>query len=359
MLNIALTFDYELFFGENYGSDDEILFAPTQRLLDVMDARGIKGTFFVDVLSVYMHEQYGLTDYCKKFIAQIQQMIRAGHDVQLHIHSNWLCSEWRDGQWVFDTESYRLHTFGFDTNKAWSVSSIVAWGKTFLETHLKAVNPQYACVAYRAGGYCIQPHTDLFEALNQNGIWIDSSVAVQQKGHGINVYDYTAIPVDRTGWWVNNKEALEKMVPAEQGQTFELPIGCVANSLVRRILSPETERNLKLGKLRGTYIGKTVASTPKKRTNRLKLLLTYINGKRMLSCDYLHYCAIKRALLKLEKSGKKTGYVAVIGHPKLINDVWLQNMNALLQACAGDKHIRFTTVADIGRELRSSATDSV
>jgi hypothetical protein len=29
MLQVALTFDYEIFFGENYGTTKEILFDPT------------------------------------------------------------------------------------------------------------------------------------------------------------------------------------------------------------------------------------------------------------------------------------------------------------------------------------------
>ena len=166
MLNVAITFDYELFFGKNLASDDEILFSPTAELLAVLKKHNMKATFFVDVLSVYMHEKRGLTSYCENFIKQMQQMVKEGHDVQLHIHSNWLTAEYNDDKWIFNLDSYNIHSFGFDSNKEMSANAIIQWGKNFLETNLRVIDPHYACIAYRAGGYCIQPHKELFDALN-------------------------------------------------------------------------------------------------------------------------------------------------------------------------------------------------
>jgi hypothetical protein len=75
MLNIALTFDYELFFGSNYASAEEVLFQPGKEILNLLDKYQVKATFFADVLSVRMHEKYGLTDRCVA-MADVYKVVR-------------------------------------------------------------------------------------------------------------------------------------------------------------------------------------------------------------------------------------------------------------------------------------------
>ena len=351
MLQVALTFDYEIFFGENYGTIKEILFDPTERLLETLNKYNVKATFFADVLSVYMHEKYGLNSYCEQFIDQIKRMVAAGHDVQLHIHSNWLQSEFVDGKWNFDTQYYRIHTFGFNRDERMSVPYIIQWGKTFLETHLQTVDPTYRCVAYRAGGYCVQPHEKLFAVLNENGIFIDSSVSAMQKAHGINVYDYMDVPEGKTGWWLKNDAPISKQMKKENGDTYEVPIGCVSNSLIRRLLIPSSERSLVLGAMRGSYIGQGTMPTNKKKTGRLSLLLSYGKIKQRFSVDSLVADVILRGLKKYAKNAKGDAHVAIVGHPKLINNIWLDNFENLLRKACEHQKFRFVTMQEIGIEV--------
>ena len=351
MLQVALTFDYEIFFGENHGTIKEILFDPTQRLLETLNKYNVKATFFADVLSVYMHEKYGLHSYCEQFIDQIKTIVAAGHDVQLHIHSNWLKSEFVDGKWNFDTQHYRIHTFGFDRNDQLSVPHIIEWGKAFLEKHLQSVDSAYRCVAYRAGGYCAQPHEKLFKVLNENGIFIDSSVSAMQKGHGINVYDYMDVPERKTGWWLKNDGPIYKQVKKENGDTYEVPIGCVSNSLIRRLFAPSSERNLLLGTMRGSYIGQNTTPANKKKTNRFGLLLSYGKTKQRFSVDSLKANVILRGLQKYARNAKDNSPVAVIGHPKLINDIWMENFENFLGKTCEHKKFYFVTMQEIAAEV--------
>lgn len=333
MVNIALTFDYELFFGENLGTYDEVLFNPTSEILDLLDKHGIKATFFADVLSVYMQEKAGQQEYCDKFTKQIKDMAKRGHDVQLHIHSNWLKSKFKDGKWDFDLDSYAIHSFGFDESNETSVQNIIRWGKDYLESNLKPINPEYCCVAYRAGGYKIQPHGELFKVLNDNGIFIDSSVAVQQKSGGVNNYDYTNI-YELDSWWIGENSPLEVQVSPDKGQIYEVPVGYCRASLLRMLFKPDVEKILKLSETRGTFIGK---STQKKKpvkgnkiVRKLKLLKTYGKTYRLLSVDSVHYVVIIDLLKKLSKKGKDIT-LAAIGHPKLAEKVWLENFDCLLE----------------------------
>ena len=351
MLSVALTFDYEIFFGKNYGTYDEILFNPTNELLDLLDKYNVKATFFADVLSVYMCEKYGIVDYCEKFTSQIQDMVRRGHDVQLHIHSNWLRSTYSSGEWDFDISSYRIHSFGFDPSSEWNVNFIIKWGKRYLEDSLTKVMPEYRCIAYRAGGYGVQPHGELFKALLENGIFIDSSVALDQFSNSVNSYDFKGFK-HNVGWWVNPDDALENSASGGERCVFELPIGRIKNSIIRRLLTPEKERTFSQKRLRGSYIG-SLEKKPQ-RLSKIKLILNYIKGSKMLTCDSVRASLIRDRLLSLsKKQRKKNNFVSIIGHPKLIDDFWLKNFDNLLSLSKKDNRYVFTTLFEIGKCLKN------
>ena len=69
---LSITFDYELFFGNNIGSYDDVLFEPTYNLIDALEKKGVSATFFADVCSVPMSKKYGQTGYVEGFTKQIQ-----------------------------------------------------------------------------------------------------------------------------------------------------------------------------------------------------------------------------------------------------------------------------------------------
>lgn len=354
MVNIALTFDYELFFGENFGSYDEILFNPTTQLMDLLDKYNTKATFFVDVLSVYMQEKYGNKDYCINFIEQIQDMVLRGHDVQLHIHSNWLKSKFVDGKWNFDVNSYAIHSFGFDENEELSVQKIIKWGKTYLENVLKQVEPKYRCIAYRAGGYMIQPHQNLFSILKDNDIIIDSSIALRQKAVGLLSYDYSNLG-KQNSWWISKKLPLERCVSNIEGTIYEVPVGYIKSSLIRRLLRPSFEKVLRLSERRGSYIGTNLNKENDVNDSwlvvKLKRLFSYTATYRLLSFDSVHYKLMISQIRKLYKKDKSIT-VAAIGHPKLIDSVWLENFEGLLIELKKTDYCNTVSMMDIWQSIK-------
>ena len=353
MLKVALTFDYELYFGENFGTANEILFDPTEALLNILDSHNVKATFFVDVLSVQMHEKYGLSEYCDHFIAQIKDMVSRGHDVQLHIHSNWLKSKYKDGKWIFDIDSYRIHTFGFDPEGEISADHIIRWGKEFLENTLKPIAPDYKCVSYRAGGYCIQPHGELFKVLLDNEIYIDSSVSMKQEAHSVNEYDYRNVP-DVNGWWIGIQSSLNEPAKKTKGSVYEVPVAYYRQSLIKRLLKPQEEKVIS-HKLRGTYIKipSVNSGSAVTKQSKIKRLIGYNKTTRILSFDSIHYMSIVKTLMKrAKKCGKGYQSVAVIGHPKLIDNTWLANIDAFLNKAENANRIDMVTMQNIYADIK-------
>ena len=132
-MNLILTFDYELFLGDNYTSYDIILFRKTEQICEMLKKYEIKCTFFADVYSAIQHKKYGLFDYSEAFEKQIQWLVKEGHDVQLHIHPHWIMSKYVDGKWIHKKEFYRLSSFenGItdDFGELHTIDSIISNGK--------------------------------------------------------------------------------------------------------------------------------------------------------------------------------------------------------------------------------------
>lgn len=349
MLRVCITFDYELFFGENYGSARDVLFDPTDKLILALSEKGVTATFFADTCSVVQHKKFGQLEYVVDFTNQICRMISNGQDVQLHIHPHWLQSEYKDNKWEYNNETYRLHSFGFDKSKEQNVYSIIKEGKDYLENTIKSNKADYQCVAFRAGGFALQPHACLVEALYENGIYIDSSVAPMLFSEGVNSYDYLQKPElvnwyisSKKDWWINSDD--KKAV-------FEIPVATENKNpfmfLLRRLLNPNSIK-LSLGVKRGTYMNEVTGN------NKKISYLQYITCYNAVSMDA--YCAdhIYRQLKRFYKKHKchrKDAIVAIIGHPKLVTNDYIDNMKKLIMLIKNDHRFTLTSIPEIYKQL--------
>ena len=102
MLNISLTFDYELFFNDSFASEKEVLIRPADEICKALNECGVKATFFIDVPSVFCYNRLNMKEYPQMVEEQIKRMIDMGHDVQLHFHPIWYKSTVVSGKWTFD-----------------------------------------------------------------------------------------------------------------------------------------------------------------------------------------------------------------------------------------------------------------
>ncbi len=337
---LSLTFDYELFFGENYDSYENVLFYPTYDLIDTLNKRGISATFFADVCSVPIAEKYDQIDYVEGFKKQIQIMSKFGQDVQLHIHPHWYYSKFNKGKWFFSDKGYRLHSF----LKNERAQKIISDGIQLLNNIIKPVNPTYECIAYRSGGFSLQPHEKIIELLYDNGIRIDSSIAPNLSAKSkANYYNYKH-PLKKLNWNISNTDKWWK--DNKSGKyLFEIPIGTINKSPVsfamKRLLCPQKVK-LNLGPKKGSYIPIQLPSRSKIHT-----YFDYLTGYNAISLDafsaeYLYY-QVKRVY---RRSKNKNQVIAIIGHPKLVNNIYLDNMNRFIDMIKRDERFEFISILD-------------
>ena len=348
MLNICITFDYELFFGENRGTYEEILFKPTRDLAEMLYKESVTATFFADICSIIQSEKYGQQEYVRGFTQQMQELCVKNQDIQLHIHSHWLVSEYRNGAWAFDEKSYRLHSYGFDRDASNNAFEIIKEGIRCLKNIIQEVDPQYECIAYRAGGFAIQPHEELVKALYDAGIRIDSSIAPQLMATSdTNYYQYKH-KMKYSNWWLAPETEWWRDKGDSQGALYEIPIATENKNPVtfifKRIFTPERIK-LQLTAKRGTYINEGGRAQ-----NRMVAYWNYIKGYSALSLDAYNADFLYKQLVRYYKKNgcnEKDATIAVIGHPKLITEEYIANLRNLIRLIREDERFCICSVRDV------------
>lgn len=171
-MNIFLTLDYELFFGNPTGSAEKCMLQPTEILRKLSLKYNAPMTYFVDVgylikLEEYKNENKELAITFNQIISQLKQLLREGNDVQLHIHPHWEDCTYENGAWNMVTHlHYKLSDFSeFDAEK------IVIKYKTKLEQYIGT-----SVHSFRAGGWCIQPFNHVKDVFESQGLKYDSTV---------------------------------------------------------------------------------------------------------------------------------------------------------------------------------------
>ena len=115
-MQIYLTFDYELYFGERTGTVEKCITGPTAMLTEMADRQGIKLCQFVDIgflikleeaITKYPHLQQDYTLISR----QLEQLNKTGHDLQLHIHPHWEDSYYDGNRWHCRVDRYKLSDF--------------------------------------------------------------------------------------------------------------------------------------------------------------------------------------------------------------------------------------------------------
>ncbi len=170
---LILTVDYEIL-GDGSGCVEHCVVKPASRLLEIADSLGAPLTFFVEVLELQAME--GVPFYAieiSKVENQLKTAFSHGHDLQLHIHPQWENATWSDnGGWNLTLDDWRIGDLPFD-----ECLRLLNKGKLWLEELVSEERTPYQCIAFRAGGWCIQPSEEVIKALVKLNFKIDSTVA--------------------------------------------------------------------------------------------------------------------------------------------------------------------------------------
>lgn len=232
MINLLLTTDYEIF-GNGTGDVRCCLINPTDRLLDLCDRYGARLTLFFEVCEYWAFKQgseEGKLDHldydpAAEMEAQAKDALERGHDVQLHVHPQWLNASLEDdGTWKLNYQWWRVpdlpHDLG-DFDDVLSLRGLLRKGKDTLEEMLRPVKADYLCIAVRAGSLCVQPESEVFHAMREVALLIDSSASVGGVRDALPIrYDFRRMPSQ--GEPFQTFSSLEKMVP--DGDIIEAPI---------------------------------------------------------------------------------------------------------------------------------------
>jgi len=297
-LNVYLTYDYELFFGEPTGSVEKCIIEPTNLLRKIAKNTGVKMVFFIDVgylkqLANFRNQYPKVEHEYQLVIAQILTLVSEGHDCQLHIHPHWEDCTHDGDNWQMKVDRYKLVDFSDD-----DIIRIVLEYKSILENLTKK-----PVIAYRAGGWCLQPFSRIKKAFIEAGLKIDSTVfrgGENKKGNYF--YDFTKVP-NKDKWRFSD----DLCVKDEAGEFVEYPISNFKYSIwffwrlfILGRLQPKLHKSIGNG-------------YPMPSPGMRKQMLT--QGMTLSACVDGYFVT---KLSKIVKENKQKGWqeTIIIGHPK-------------------------------------------
>lgn len=341
-LTLILSFDYELPLG-GASSYSKGIFAPTNRLIELASKYNTSVVLFADVLSAIQFKDWDMENYYLPFVDQLKKAISQKHDVQLHIHPHWLTTKYENGK-IFPSKDFNLGDFDAPY-LPFSINEIIKDSVSFLNENCTAVDSNYKCIAYRAGGYSISPNTErIFQCLADEGIQIESSIV---KGF-FRKTSYATIDfsnrTEEPNWFI---------MPG----LYEVPIATMPMSLFsvlsRRIKKIRNKQEYNKRKYKNT--GSSFPNSPVSLS--LKEKWKMIKNPQFLTFDREHYnINTLRSILdyNIEKYREYDDVsLSLIGHPKSMGDYHFKLMEdflKLLQNEYKDK-VEVKTYQGIAKEL--------
>lgn len=300
-MNIYITLDYELFFGKS-GSVDNCIINPTNKLLEIVNPYNIKLNLFVDVgylvkLKAQKNEFSQLEKDYQKVSEQLQHLSQQGHCIELHIHPHWEDSYFDGKEWVFDTSRYKLKDF-----PETEVHDIVTKYTAILK-EITGKNP----VAYRAGGWSIQPFKHLKKALADNDVFIDSTVFPQGYHNSKHqFFDFRKVPQFKTHYRFSDQIDQEDST----GKFTEIPISSYK-------VSPLFFWKFALKKLQKSTENQAFGNgyaVAKPKAEILRMLTT--SSYSVASIDGYKTSYLEKSFRKYQKNCNVSDNFVIIGHPK-------------------------------------------
>ena len=198
-----VTIDYETF-GNGSGCLHNCVISPTDKLLSILNLHDVKATFYVDALEFLQMEVWAKKHDSKflKTIGLIKEQLKviyeSGHDLQLHLHPQWLDSPLKKGhEWSINYDKWRIGDCSRNEINQ-MIECCIDWIRNAISSS------SWSPSSFRAGGWCIQPSETIIDCLIAKGILSDSSVApFCRNSHPTNWYDFKDSP-DVPYWHIDS-----------------------------------------------------------------------------------------------------------------------------------------------------------
>ena len=347
-IKLVLAFDHELSLGGT-SSFERDLFEPADRLLDLAAEIAVPVVFFTDVLSGIKHAEWGVEAFAGPYRAQLARAISEGHDVQLHLHPHWLDSRWESGKFR-PSRSFALADFR-SAPAPNDIPGIVARGVAYLRDVCAGVDPNYRCIAFRAGGYNMTGDTGLIlRSLYDNGIRIDSSII---RGYyfrsGISEIDFRRV-TRKANWFIPLSGPIDAVAKeSEFPAMFEVPIASAPRTPLNNL--PFLARRVVHRKRRPASVGYSIHDGSTSRSEKLMRLLPF-SAWTLSFDDFANSAADAMSIFRRyvdDHSGETEIICATVSHPKSMGAHARSVMKGFVESARGEYGNRlefhtFTTV---------------
>ncbi len=356
---LALTHDWELR-GDGSGDIEDIQFAPMRRLLAIYKKFGARTTFMPDVMQQLtfrkFQEGHGeLKRDADLWDEHVREAFDLGHDIQLHLHSQWSDARYESGKWQLNG-AWSLLKYGKE-----AAAQMLAESKSYLENLLQPFDRNYRCLAFRASALALAPSTHLLSSLAAMGIEIDVSMAA-----GFHLNNQT-LQLDYRNCEETFLPYYPRMDDARSVSERREPIVCVPLNHFYGSRRQVTKQNLGLAKARlGSNAGAAQAPTARAQLDTEssglsrvyeKLIQPAIKRKYFVSdLSRLNYPLMSGMLASIRKRVRASGLervpVVLTNHPKDIRD-W-DAIERFVGEAKDASDIEFITLTELARRLRNS-----
>ena len=339
-LKLIFTLDYEIH-GNGDGSAYELMVEPTYRLMDLLEKYQAKLTIFADVAEILCFKRYltgsGKDNYhYHQIVKQLQDALRRGHDVQLHIHSSYFKAQHNENSWVQHWPEYNMAALSYERIQE-MVSTSIAW----LEEILQPEFPQYKCHVFRAANWSMMPTENIYKALVENGI--DSDTSVYKGGiQGGNVnYDYSSA---YSNLYAYRASSININKRDENGSIIEYPIYCEMRNFWSFITPLRTFRMIRARFHKHKKNNIVSNQSQGRETNKLGLKSFFRKSPWKLDFNQASGSQLIGALKRIKSVNNpqnKPVNVVLIGHSKTFVKYNEKTLEKFLKWCSLQKNIAY------------------
>src|ERR1044071_1135014 len=365
---LAFVDDWELS-GNGSGSPRGLQFRPMRELVKIYNAHGVRGSFNAEVMQQltfrkFENEYPELKALADEWDESVRETYRQGHDIQLHIHPQWQNAEYEKGQWRLTGDWSILN---YEADEAYQMMRA---GKDYLENLLRPVNPDYACVSFRSGSWCIAPSPHMLSLLVKLGIVFDMSIVGGVRYETKNItLDYTNCDEDFLPYYpvmtdarrVSDEREPIISVPTNyfygsRRQVFKHHLGKAVGKIKQRVApasaTPKSSRSVE------AYGHEWAQTRHASRLLRVyeKGIVPYLKGKHLISdIAQLDYALLREMLQSIRRRARASGLsdvpVILENHTKDVQD-FSDNERFVKDVSQADD-IKCLTLSELARELQN------
>jgi hypothetical protein len=212
--HVILSLDYEVF-GNGSGEVECCVLRPAENIAAITERHGARLSVFVDALEFEAMQRLGQVG-AAAVRRQLQDLMLRGHRLELHLHPQWdhNASLGTEG-WQLDPCKWRIGDLMPDAARA-----CIERGYAWLTDLMHEVDPSAQPLAFRAGGWAIQPSDAVLPALQALGVAVESSVAPGlHNRQPTDWFDFRNAP--GRAWWPISHDVC-RVEP--KGRLHEVPI---------------------------------------------------------------------------------------------------------------------------------------